>query len=134
MSSGSRDEALALFGAVLDFDFRLEQNLSLGDRGRVHQLFLRGAGTIVEVLVDDTAGPGITLWGLAWTSRDIEASHTRLAEAGADSVRSARATNPVRASSPFAAMRSSSRRSSSATGLTPAGCPDNAVSRRGRLP
>ena len=37
MSSGSRDEALALFGAVLDFDFRLEQNLSLGDRER-HQL------------------------------------------------------------------------------------------------
>ena len=84
MSSGSRDEALALFGAVLDFDFRLEQNLSLGDRGRVHQLFLRGAGTIVEVLVDDKAGPGVELWGLAWTSRDIEASHARLAAAGAD--------------------------------------------------
>ena len=84
MSSGSRDEALALFGAVLDFDFRLEQNLSLGDRGRVHQLFLRGRR-------DDCRGPGRRhgrtrhhTVGLAWTSRDIEASHTRLAEAGAD--------------------------------------------------
>lgn len=82
MTSASRAQALALFGAVLGFDFRLEQEFSLPKGGRVHQLFLRGAGTIVEVLVDDKAGSDIALWGLAWTSGDIAASHARLVTAG----------------------------------------------------
>ncbi|GAB09397.1 hypothetical protein GOARA_036_01290 [Gordonia araii NBRC 100433] len=84
VNSPSRDAALALFGAVLGFDFRLEQRMSLPNLGDVHQLFLRGAGTIVEVLVNEAGDPAISLWGLAWTSADIDASHARLAGAGTD--------------------------------------------------
>ena len=84
MSSRSRDGALALFGAVLGFDFRLDHRLSLPAGGEVQQLFFRGAGAIVEVLVDDADGPAISLWGLAWTSADIDRSHTRLAAAGVE--------------------------------------------------
>ncbi|MFT3900150.1 MAG: hypothetical protein QM728_07910 [Gordonia sp. (in: high G+C Gram-positive bacteria)] len=82
MASGSRDRALALFAAVLGFDFRLEQKLDLPKLGTVHQLFLRGAGTIVEVLVDGPGDAPIGLWGLAWASGDLDATHARLAAAG----------------------------------------------------
>ncbi|QKT07419.1 hypothetical protein HUN08_09600 [Gordonia sp. X0973] len=83
MHGDSRDAALACFGAGFGFDFRLEQRLGVPDQGEVHQLFLRGAGTILEVLIS-SAGAGLALWGLAWTSGDIDASHARLADGGAD--------------------------------------------------
>lgn len=83
-SSSGRDGALALFSAGLGFDFRLEQRLVLPHQGEVHQLFLRGAGTIVEVLVAGAGDPGIALWGLAWASSDIDATHARMSGAGAD--------------------------------------------------
>lgn len=84
MNCRSRDGALALFGAVLGFDFRLDHRLSLPAGGEVRQLFFRGAGAIVEVLVGEADGPTISLWGLAWTSADIDRSHTRLAAAGVE--------------------------------------------------
>ncbi|MDL9935932.1 hypothetical protein QSJ18_04155 [Gordonia sp. ABSL1-1] len=79
-----RDQALALFGATLGFDFRLDRTLADG----VHQLFFRADDLIFEVIVNeadgdeaDGAGP-VELWGLAWRSADIELSHARLHQAG----------------------------------------------------
>lgn len=84
MSSPTRDEALALFGAGLAMDFRLEQRFTLPRGGdEMHQLFLRGAGTVVEVLVSPQADR-IELWGLAWTSADPDATHARLTGLGGD--------------------------------------------------
>ncbi|WP_161927327.1 VOC family protein [Gordonia crocea] len=84
MSAPSRDGALALFGAGLGFDFRLEQRFTPARGGEaVHQLFLRGAGSVVEILVSPQA-PRIDLWGLAWTSADPDATHARLTDRGAD--------------------------------------------------
>ncbi|MFT4199135.1 VOC family protein [Gordonia sp. (in: high G+C Gram-positive bacteria)] len=82
MTSRSRDAALALFGATLRFDFRLEQQISVPAMGGVHQLFLRGGGTIVEVLVGDAPDDRIALWGLAWASSDVDATHARLTSDG----------------------------------------------------
>ncbi|SIK65625.1 Glyoxalase-like domain [Mycobacteroides abscessus subsp. abscessus] len=47
-------------------------------------MFFRGAGLVVEVVLrdDDPSGPD-SLWGIAWRTADIEASHARLSGAGA---------------------------------------------------
>ena len=82
MRGPSRDGLLALFGAGLGFDFRLEQQFTLRSEEPVHQLFFRGAGTVVEALVAPEP-PQVGLWGLAWTSTNPAADHARLQEAGA---------------------------------------------------
>lgn len=83
VSAPSRDHALALFGATLDLDFRLEQEF-----GGVRQLFFRSADVVVEVVTG--ADPAVadattcSLWGLAWRSVDLDATHRRLAGEGVD--------------------------------------------------
>ncbi|WAC55449.1 VOC family protein [Gordonia sp. SL306] len=77
----SRDHALAVFGACLDLDFRLDREIGDGAR----QLFFRAADLVVEV-VTDSAPAGdpqpCALWGVAWRSRDAAVTHRRLADLG----------------------------------------------------
>ncbi|EIC68517.1 VOC family protein [Mycobacteroides abscessus] len=78
--SPNRDRIIATLCGRLGFDLRLDRLQSWG----VHQLFFRGAGLVVEVVLrdDDPSGPD-SLWGIAWRTADIEASHARLSGAGA---------------------------------------------------
>ncbi|MFW0794798.1 VOC family protein [Gordonia sp. CPCC 205515] len=84
ISAPSRDHALALFGATLDLDFRLDQEIG----GGVRQLFFRSADVVVEVITGGEPSTAdadtCTLWGLAWRSTDIDATHRRLEGAGVD--------------------------------------------------
>ncbi|MGV9711342.1 VOC family protein [Gordonia sp. NPDC003424] len=84
-SAPHRDRALALFGATLDLDFRLDRAIG----GAARQLFFRSADLVVEVItgadLDGTdAAPVCGLWGVAWRSSDIDATHRRLTTAGFD--------------------------------------------------
>ena len=81
----NRDRAVALFGGVFGLDFRLDQ--PIGDNTR--QLFFRAGDLIVEVVtaVTSTEPPtpaATSLWGVAWRTTDIQATHARLSEAGLD--------------------------------------------------
>jgi catechol 2,3-dioxygenase-like lactoylglutathione lyase family enzyme len=77
--SPNRDRIIATLCGRLGFDLRLDRMQSWG----VHQLFFRCAGLVVEVVLrdDDPTGPD-SLWGIAWRTNDIDASHTRLTDAG----------------------------------------------------
>lgn len=77
--SPNRDRIIATLCGRLGFDLRLDRMQSWG----VHQLFFRCTGLVVEVVLrdDDPSGPD-SLWGIAWRTADIEATHARLA--GAD--------------------------------------------------
>lgn len=77
----SRDHAAALFGATLDLDFRLDR--AIGDG--VHQMFFRAADLVVEVVTgtEPSSSGTCTLWGVAWRSADVDATHRRLAGRGA---------------------------------------------------
>ncbi|MEE4025730.1 hypothetical protein V1Y59_21780 [Gordonia sp. PKS22-38] len=72
----TRDRALALFGATLDLDFRLDREIGGGAR----QLFFRAADVVVEVITGADAGSDevCALWGLAWRATDVDAVHRRL--------------------------------------------------------
>ncbi|NDZ96860.1 hypothetical protein G3I13_17080 [Streptomyces sp. SID6673] len=78
----SRDHALAIFGACLDLDFRLDREIGDGAR----QLFFRAADLVVEVVTGSTQATGdpqpCALWGVAWRSRDAAVTHRRLADRG----------------------------------------------------
>ncbi|MUM19225.1 VOC family protein [Mycobacterium sp. CBMA271] len=76
--SPNRDRIIATLCGRLGFDLRLDRQQPWG----VHQLFFRCAGLVVEVVLsgDDPAGPD-ALWGIAWRTADIEASHARLTAA-----------------------------------------------------
>lgn len=74
----SRDGAVALFGATLGFDFRLEQSIF----DEAIQLFFRTPAVVIEVLVRRDGSPRTTLWGIAWHSSDIDATHRRLDSEG----------------------------------------------------
>ncbi|GAB87065.1 VOC family protein [Gordonia rubripertincta] len=81
----NRDRAVALFGGVFGLDFRLDQ--PIGDNAR--QLFFRAGDLIVEVVtaVTSTEPPtaaATSLWGVAWRSTDVEATHARLRSGGLD--------------------------------------------------
>ena len=92
--AAGRDHAVALFGASLGLDFRLDRPVSDGLR----QLFFRADDLIIEVLVtpEDTSSvmptdsamasrplsPEVSLWGIAWATGDIEVTHARLVAAG----------------------------------------------------
>ncbi|GAB98467.1 hypothetical protein GONAM_01_00470 [Gordonia namibiensis NBRC 108229] len=81
----NRDQAVALFGGVFGLDFRLDQ--PIGDNAR--QLFFRAGDLIIEVVTAVTSPepptPAATsLWGVAWRSADVEATHARLSSAGLD--------------------------------------------------
>lgn len=91
-----RDRAVALFGATLGFDFRLDRRVVAG----VRQLFFRVADLVIEVVVPDedpddesVTAPGgapltapedapVALWGVAWRSPDVHAARHRLISAG----------------------------------------------------
>ncbi|GAB90971.1 VOC family protein [Gordonia rhizosphera] len=77
-----RDHALALFGATLDLDFRLEREVA--DDAR--QLFFRATDLVVEVIAGAGPSPGepnrCALWGVAWRSADVQATHRRLSALG----------------------------------------------------
>ncbi|OPX15288.1 VOC family protein [Gordonia sp. i37] len=79
-SSPDRNHAVALFGATLGLDFRLDRRVVDGLR----QLFFRRGDLVVEVVVPDSAPADepIRLWGIAWGSTDIGATHRRLTDAG----------------------------------------------------
>ncbi|WP_187582531.1 VOC family protein [Gordonia sp. OPL2] len=76
----SRDHAAALFGATLDLDFRLDRTIGDG----VHQMFFRADDLVVEVVAgtESDESRACTLWGVAWRSADVDATHRRLAGGG----------------------------------------------------
>lgn len=82
----SRDRALAVFGATLGFDFRLDRAIAPG----TNQLFFRAGGgehaLVLEVIAADVEAGGesapCALWGVAWRSVDLDATHRRLLDAG----------------------------------------------------
>ncbi|MGC5245879.1 VOC family protein [Gordonia sp. DT219] len=78
--SPDRDRAVALFGATLGLDFRLDRRVVDGLR----QLFFRRGDLVIEVVVPDHAPDDapIALWGIAWRSNDIDTTHRRLREGG----------------------------------------------------
>ncbi|WP_279098803.1 VOC family protein [Gordonia bronchialis] len=92
-----RDQAVALFGATLGLDFRLDRRIpDVGAPGPetpesgepatdVHQMFFRGGEIIFEVVAGAPrpadAAP-LELWGIAWHSPDLERTRTRLLDAG----------------------------------------------------
>lgn len=84
-----RDRAVALFGATLGLDFRLDRSVVPGLR----QLFFRHGELIVEVVVtddgtestdtiDDSSDDPVHLWGIAWRSTDIGVTHQRMSDIG----------------------------------------------------
>lgn len=75
-----RDSAVALFGATLGMDFRLEQAI----HDNIHQLFFRAPNMVVEVVVGQGDTSSTTLWGIAWRSVDIDVTHRRLVAADVD--------------------------------------------------
>ncbi|ALR13575.1 glyoxalase [Mycobacteroides saopaulense] len=77
--SPNRDRIIATLCGRLGFDLRLDRVQSWG----VHQLFFRCAGLVVEVVLrdEDPAGPD-SLWGIAWRTENIDATHARLQQAG----------------------------------------------------
>ena len=74
-----RDQCVALFGATLGLDFRLDREVNPDLR----QLFFRTGDFVVEVVIPTAASLNdpVSLWGIAWRSRDIEATRTRLSVA-----------------------------------------------------
>ncbi|RPA66308.1 glyoxalase/bleomycin resistance/dioxygenase family protein [Gordonia oryzae] len=79
-SSPDRNLAVALFGATLGLDFRLDRRVVHGLR----HLFFRLGDLVIEVVVSDSAPADepIRLWGVAWGSTDMVATHRRLTDAG----------------------------------------------------
>ncbi|GAA1480193.1 hypothetical protein GCM10009624_06330 [Gordonia sinesedis] len=81
-----RDRAVALFGATLGLDFRLDRRVS----DDLRQLFFRTTGPVIEVVVTpgDTDEPDsradLSVWGIAWATVDIDRTRARLADAGVD--------------------------------------------------
>lgn len=82
----NRDAAVALFAGTFDLDFRLDQPIGQDAR----QLFFRRGDLIVEVVAaprppaDPVPSSPVTLWGVAWRSTDVDATHARLTAAGLD--------------------------------------------------
>ncbi len=82
----NRDVAVALFAGTFDLDFRLDQPIGQDAR----QLFFRRGDLIVEVVAaprpaaDPVPSSPVSLWGVAWRSVDVDATHARLTAAGLD--------------------------------------------------
>ncbi|MFE0747981.1 VOC family protein [Gordonia sp. NPDC058843] len=82
----NRDVAVALFAGTFDLDFRLDQPIGQDAR----QLFFRRGDLIVEVVAaprppaDPVPASPVTLWGVAWRSIDVDATHARLMATGLD--------------------------------------------------
>jgi len=76
------ERAVALYGGRLGLDLRLDRvRREIG----VRQMFFLLGGLVVEVvqsLKDIAPAEDDSVWGLAWRSRDIEASRARVAAAG----------------------------------------------------
>ncbi len=78
------DRAAALFGACLGLDLRLDR---INPAWRSRLLFFRCGDAVIEVAADPSAPVSDArdaFGGLAWRTRDPDAAHTRLAEAGLD--------------------------------------------------
>lgn len=77
------DRAVATLGARLGLDLRLDQTKFQGMR----QLFFRCGDGFLELLVtastelSDAAGADDSVWGIAWRSIDLDATHARLVAA-----------------------------------------------------
>lgn len=77
------DRAVATLGARLGLDLRLDQTKFQGMR----QLFFRCGDGFLELLVTagtelpDAAGADDSVWGIAWRSIDLDATHARLVAA-----------------------------------------------------
>lgn len=80
--AADRDRAVALFGATLGLDFRLDRQISAD----VRQLFFRTPGPVVEVIVtpgqDDDSAADLSVWGIAWATAAIDRTRERLAAEG----------------------------------------------------
>lgn len=83
-TAANRDHAVALFGATLDLDFRLEQPVpgAVGAEVAASQLFFRADDLIVEVVANPQAPEPIALWGLAWRVADVDATRSDLTDKG----------------------------------------------------
>lgn len=78
------DRAVALFGARLGLDLRLDRTFA--ERSAC-QLFFRCGDLVVEIVVDLRKAGGDEddrFWGLAWRARDAGAAHERLAGQGVE--------------------------------------------------
>lgn len=79
------ERAVALYGGRLGLDLRLDR---LRPEIGVRQMFFVLGGLVVEVVQslkeEAVKAQPDTVWGLAWRSRDIEASRARLVAAGVD--------------------------------------------------
>ncbi|MDF0528557.1 glyoxalase [Tsukamurella sp. 8F] len=77
--SPNADRTIATMCGRLGFDLRLDRVQDWG----VHQLFLRRAALLVEVVIQDGDPYGDdALWGTAWRTADIDATHARLTAEG----------------------------------------------------
>ncbi|WP_233355959.1 VOC family protein [Henriciella aquimarina] len=77
------DRALALYGAKLGLDLRLDRT---AEQWKTRFLFFQTGGLTVEIIhrldeAHDPAGPD-TIWGLTWAVEDLPRAHARLSEAG----------------------------------------------------
>ncbi len=78
--TGAPDRALALYGARLGLDMRLDREI-----GGRRLMFFRCGDAVVEVVQDAALGDGRDqLWGLSWRIADADAVRARLAGAGLD--------------------------------------------------
>jgi catechol 2,3-dioxygenase-like lactoylglutathione lyase family enzyme len=79
ISSSHLNRIVATFGGRLGLDLRLEQRVMKVAK----QLFFRCQNTVFEVIVKPgLPGKGDSIWGVAWRTGDIEASHARLTGLG----------------------------------------------------
>ncbi|WP_300391594.1 VOC family protein [Henriciella sp.] len=79
------DRALALYGARLGLDLRLDRT---AEQWSTRFLFFRTGGLTLEVIhrLDEAHAPEApdTLWGLTWTVPNLKTAHARLDKAGLD--------------------------------------------------
>lgn len=86
-STPNPDRALALYGARLGLNFRLDRTFSRQQRQR-QLLFFRCDEVVVEIFHDVKDGAPLSrtepdiLQGLAWRCKDVHAAHARLVAAG----------------------------------------------------
>lgn len=78
--TGAPDRAVALYGARLGLDMRLDREIE----GR-RLMFFRCGDAVVEVVLDAAmTGGRDALWGLSWRVSDAETTRGRLVSAGLD--------------------------------------------------
>jgi len=83
INSPNPDRALALYGAKLGLDLKLDRT---AEQWKTRFLFFRTGGLTLEIIhrLDETHDPDTpdSLWGLTWAVDDLTAAHARLNQAG----------------------------------------------------